>query len=274
LLIIGCNTSRKQGGFVARVENAVLTEDDLTQARDSSGEAQAFSRGYVNEWIVRELLYQEAERRGLPESEEFQDKIRETTKRMAVAALLQQELYDKLDTGSVTEGDIRSLFSAKSKEFTLRQDLVLASLAVFDDRDAANVFRSLVLRGTSWENALRQIQQDPRQKQHLLRVAHRQYFTRTTLLPEELWKLTRSLEREDVSFPLKVPQGTYVIRVHETFRQGDLPPFDFARDEVRQRLLMDLRRDKYDALVASLRARRRVDVHLERLDTSRTMTRE
>jgi hypothetical protein len=71
-----------------------------------------------------------------------------------------------------------------------------------------------------------------------------------------------------------VPQGTYVIRVHETFRQGDLPPFDFARDEVRQRLLMDLRRDKYDALVASLRARRRVDVHLERLDTSRTMTRE
>jgi hypothetical protein len=268
LVLDGCNTGKKRDGEVARVENAVLTEADLTQAHDSSGEVRAFSREYVNEWVVRELLYQEAERRGLPESEEFQHRLHEAAKRMAVATLLQQELYDKIDTNAVTEEAIQSFFSSKGKEFTLQQDVLLASIAVFDDRDAANSFRSRVLRGTSWENALQQIQSDPRQKAHLLQVSHREHFTRMTLFPEELWKLARSLDREDVSFPLKTSRGTYVIRVHQTYRQGDLPPLVYARNEVRQRVLMDLRREKYDALVASLKTKRRVDVHLDRIDTS------
>jgi hypothetical protein len=274
LLLSGCDNTGKRDGYVARVENAVLTEADLTQARDSSGDVQAFSREYVNEWVVRELLYQEAERRGLPESEDLQRKIRDTAKRMAVAALLQQELYEKIDTTAVAEDALRSFFSSKSKEFTLRQDVILASIAVFDDRDAANVFRSRVLRGTSWENALQQIQSDARQKAHLLQVSRREFFTHTTLFPEELWKLARSLEREDTSFPLKTSRGTYVIRVHQIYRQGEIPPYEYARNEVRLRVLMELRRQKYDALVASLKAKRRVDVHLDRLDTSTTIPTE
>ncbi len=268
MLGTGCTPDRKRGAYVARVDNAVLTQEELARSRDSSGEVQAFSKEYVNDWIVRELLFQEAERRGITETEEFQRQSHQAVERLAVAALLQREVYAALDTASVSEEEIRAYYASSSGRFALRQDVVLASTAVFDSRDAANTFRSRVLRGTPWTAALEQMTKDSVQRSHLLRVAHRQYFTHTTLFPEELWKLARSLQREDVSFPLKTPDGTFVLRVHTNFHQGEIPPLEYVRQEVRQHVLMNLRRRKYDSLVATLKEKRRIDVHLERLDSA------
>ncbi len=256
----GCGGPGKKGDYVARVNNAVLTQEDLVVTRDSSGAPTALSKEYVNEWIVTELLYQEAERRGVPDAPEFQEQLEQTRKRLAVAALLQQAVYAAIDTSAITDEAIVASFKASGDAYALREDLVQASLVLFRDRDAASSFRTTVLRGTPWDEALRRVSAVPAGQAQILRTADHRFFNRTSLYPEELWRMARSLPNEEVSFPLKTAEGYYILRVHQSFRQGALPPLDHVRAEVREHLLMDLRRQKYDDFIRTLRERHTVDI--------------
>ncbi len=256
----GCGGPGKKGDYVARVNNAVLTQEDLVVTRDSLGAPTALSKEYVNEWIVTELLFQEAERRGVPDAPEFQAQLEQARKRMAVAALLQQQVYSTVDTAAITTEAVAAAFKASGDAYALREDLVQASLVLFRDRDAASSFRTTVLRGTSWDEALQRVMSIPAQQAQIIRTADHRYFTRTSLYPEELWRLARSLPREEVSFPVKASDGYYILRVHQAFRQGELPPMEYVSGEVREHLLMDMRRQKYEDFIRTLRERHTVDI--------------
>lgn len=270
----GCDGSGDRSAYVARVGNAVLTETDLAVSRDSLGEVAARSREYVNSWIVTEMLYQEAERRGLTDSDGFQKQLEETRKRLAVAALLEAEVYGPIDSNAVTDETIRLFYDSSGTAFALREDVVQVSYVVFQNREAANAFRSRVLRGQSWEDARRDVLVDAAQKPLVLHTAEQVYRTRAMFFPEELWRLARSLQREEISFPLRTNDGYYVLRLHQSMRQGEIPPLDYARDEVRAHLLMDLRRLRYEEFLTTLRGRHRVDVRVPAPDADDSLSKE
>lgn len=266
VLLTACSGERDRKPFVARVGTSELTEDDLV--RDSSAGRTIPTREAVNDWIVNELLYQEAARRGLTTTDEYRRQVDAAKRRLAIVALLDEELYAPADTTLVNDAAITQAFAATAADYTLHEDVVLASYALFADRETANAFRTALLRGTSWNEALQTIQTDEKAAPLLLQAASRQYFTQQTLYPQELWKLTRSLGRDEVSFVLKVNQGFYVVKVYGVKRQGDIPDLDYVRNDVRQRLLLEERRARYDHLVAELRARHGVEVRMDRIDTA------
>jgi hypothetical protein len=258
----GCGDRRGGDAYVARVDNAVLTQDDISASGDSLN-AATLPRDFIDEWVVHELLFQEAERRGVLEREDVRRQVASATHQLAVAALLKEELFEKLDTTSITDEAMNRMLSAHPADFLLREDVLRASYVLFSTREAANQFRSRVLQGSSWDQAVTEIRSDSAQVAFVLRTADRRFFTRGSLYPDELWKLARSLSRGDVSFPLKTNDGYYVLQTHTLLQQGEIPPIDYARPFVRQRLLMDLRRARLDELVASLREQRRVDIRTE-----------
>jgi hypothetical protein len=265
-LQLGCSRDSNRKSFIARVGTSELTEDDL--ARDSlTGRVHPPSAA-VNDWIVNELLYQEAARRGLTTTDQFRRQVDAAKRRLAIAALLEQELFAAADSALVNEAAIAQAYAASGREYILHEDVVLASYAIFADRESANAFRSTLLRGTSWTEALQQIQTDSKTNSLLLQAATRQYFTQQTLYPQELWKLTRSLGKDEVSFVLKVNDAFYVVKVYGAKKQGDIPDLDYIHNDVRQRLLIDERRARYERLVAELRARHGVEIRMDRADTS------
>ncbi len=162
LTLAACGRDGGRGSYVARVNTAVLTESDIAHQRDSLGETGAGSREYINDWVVNELLYQEAERRGLTDEAAFREQLDEMRKRLAVAALLQEAVYARVDSSALTEDSLAALFARSGQTYLLREDITLASYALFRDRDAANTFRAAVLRGASWETTLADLQsKDP-----------------------------------------------------------------------------------------------------------------
>lgn len=267
-LLPSCSGETGQKPFIARVGTSELMEDDLV--RDSVTGRTIPTREAVNEWIVNELLYQEAARRGLTTTDEYRRQVDAAKRRLAIVALLDQELYTSADTTLVNDPAIMQAFAATGAEYTLHEDVVLASYALFADREIANTFRTALLRGTSWNEALRQIQTDEKAASLLLQAATRQYFTQQTLFPQVLWKLTRSLGKDEVSFVLKVNEGFYVVKAYGVKRQGDVPDLEYVRNDVRQRLLLEERRARYDRLVADLRARHGIEVRMDRIDTTRS----
>lgn len=260
LALAACGRDGEGEKYVARVNHAVLTESDIARQRDSLGEAGAASQEYVNEWVVNELLYQEAERRGVTDDPGFREQLDATRKRLAVVALLQDAVYRQLDSAAVSDDSVAAVFGRSPQAFALREDITWASYVLFRERDAASAFRTTVLRGASWEGTLADIQEKNTQQSPILCSAHHQFFSRASLYPEEIWKLARSLPREDVSFPLRTEEGYVVLRTHQNFRQGENPPLEYARAEVREHLLMDLRRTRYEEFLGAVRKRHTVDI--------------
>jgi len=246
---------------VARVDQSYLTETELRAAIDTTLGEEYQATDFVNSWIASELLYQEAVRRGLADTEDLRRRLDQTRKHLAIDALLTQEVY-RGDSALVSEKAVRELFSTDAPEIRLEEDVALLSYVLFSERSAANEFRSAVLRGASWEEALRRAQDDSVQRAKLLMVANRRYFTKTTLFPEELWRLARTLPKEEVSFVLTTHTGYYVLIAHGFKRQGESPEWNYIKDELRARLLINARRKLYDDLLGTLRARHTVEMHM------------
>jgi hypothetical protein len=95
----------------------------------------------------------------------------------------------------------------------------------------------------------------------------RQYFQASTLVPQELWRLARTLARDEPSYAVKTEQGYTILQVHSFKQQGEVADFEYVRREIAARFLIEHRRKEYSRLVASLRTRRASDIRVLRTDT-------
>ena len=236
LIGAGCTEQAKKPEYVARVGTAELTSEDLRYLADSSRGIGRASHDAVNDWIVNELLYQEAARRGLTSSDAYRRQVDEAKKRLAISALLDRELFAEDDTTLVNNAAVDAAYHASPADYLLREDVAVASYILFSSREAANAFRAAVLRGMNWSDAVREARSDPQTAPLVLQTASRQYFTQAIMFPAELWRLTQSLGREEVSFALRAGTGYYVVKTHEVRRKGERPAFEYVREEIRQRL--------------------------------------
>jgi hypothetical protein len=244
----------------------LLTQEELAAARDPSVDPRSQTRDYINIWITNELLYQEAVQRGMADSDELRRQLELARRHLAIEALLDAEIY-RSDT-TVSEDEIASIYKTAGEAFRLREDVVNVSFVMFADRDQANAFRSKVIQSIPWENAIRQVQNDSLLRSQLVRVVSRQYFTQANLYPEELWKLSRALTKGEISFVVNTDAGHCVLMVHSYKKQGEMPDLEYMRNEIRERILIDERKLKYDRLVASLRAKHTVEVPINLNDTT------
>jgi hypothetical protein len=251
------------------VGDATLTEKQFAEGRDTRGEQ--FARQYVSNWVTAELLYQEARQRGFSESDEVVQQVEQAKKQFAINAYLEKVVFSD-DSSDVEDATLLTEFQSHRETYRLREDLVRMSFAIFEEREAANTFRSAVLRGLPWNAALQEIKSDP--DASVLRAATSEYFTQSLLYPEELWKIARTLMKEDVSYVVKTNVGYCVAIVHGTYRQGDLPELDVVRNEVRERVLLKRRKAKYNEVLALLRTKYEVEVRLVPTDSAENATNE
>jgi len=266
-LCTGCSRQGPSHTYVARVGSVELREDEFAGLADSLARERGKSVAFINEWVVSELLYQEAQRRGLADSDQLLKQLEATRKRLAVEALLEKEVYS-VGGQDLSDGEIAEAFKKNLASFTLREDVARASYALFSERDEANQFRASILRGSSWDDAVAACQRDSVHGRELRAIARNQYFTQATLFPDELWKLSRTLPKEEVSYVVKTAAGYYVLTVHGIKHVGESPDFEYVKNEVRERLLIERRRARYEQLVSDLRTRHEVEVNLSVTDTA------
>jgi len=266
LLVAGCTRERPHTQAVARVDGSELTIADLAAVCDTTPSGRAQARMYINDWIVRELLYTEAVRRGIADGADVRGQVEQAKKQFAVTALLNNELGLR-DTTPLPDAVLRAYFDSSASTFALPEDVVNLSYVLFSERDAANAFRSRVLRGASWEEAVNLTRSDSAARQQLLQVIDHRYVTHASLYPEELWKLARSLGTNAVSFVIRTDNGYYVLHSGGLKHQGEIPDFAFAREMVQNRLLTQHRRARYEEFLRSVRMKHSIELLF---DSSRT----
>lgn len=259
LFLASCKKQESARTPLARVDNETLTLEFVRSMLDSASHpTPAQIHEFTQRWIVNELLYREALRRSLHESPDVQARVESARRQLLVGALLDEVARSAAAEPGLDE--ITRYYADHKNDFVLSQDVVLLSLALFREREAANAFRTAVLRATPWASALQQIQSDSLQATSLVARVDSAYHTASTLLPVELWRVASIAQRGEPSFPIRTDDGFYCLIVWKQMRAGQIADLEYVNQDIRNRLLMERRRQAIDSLVENLRSRHIVEV--------------
>lgn len=258
--LAGCQKREPAQTPLARMDDQTLT---LEKVRAEFGSSQNVSSAqlheYVSRWVNNEILYREAVRRGLDKKETIAARLEEVRRQLVINALLEEEIYGEKTLAS-TPQEISDYYNAHQKEFVLPHDVALLSFVLFRDRDAANTFRTNVVSGTSWDATLKQVLADPRQSTFVSLHVDSAYYTESTLLPVELWRIAAAAIPKEPSFPVKMNDGYYVVIVWKYAAYGQIADVKYAEKEIRGRLAMERRQRLMETLMENLRAKHSVEI--------------
>jgi PPIC-type PPIASE domain len=258
--LIGCQKPQQPRTPVARIDNETLTLEEIKSRFDSSrGISPAQVHEYIQHWLTNELLYQEAVRQGLDQTDALEARLADIRRQLAINALLDREIYTNQSQESAEE-EIHNYFEQHRSEFTLTKDIALISLMLFKERDPANSFRTKVMRGASWNETRDQLLSDPQQRISVITHVDSAYYSESTLFPPELWRVVSSASKQEPSFPVRTDDGYYVVMIWKFTRRGDVPELAYVRDEIKSRLAISRRQVAMDRLLENLRSKHVVQI--------------
>jgi peptidyl-prolyl cis-trans isomerase C len=262
----GCDQGEQSGQAVARVNSTVLTMEQIKAQSDPGRPlSETDIRQYVNRWITGELLYQEARQRGMDESESIKEKVDEARKQLAIAELLEQEVYAAAER-SIQNSEVAAYYQAHSTEYLLKDDLVRLSLIILNTNSSATRFRASALGTTGWDESVNRFRLDA--SNGVVSYSDSLFFTQSSLYPPDLWKVATVLGMFEVSFPVNTSIGFVVMRSLGQFKKGTVAPIHYIQNDIRHRLAMERRQQRYQEFIQKLRNKHTVQYMYTTADTT------
>ena len=156
IFFFGCKKEPETKKFIARVNDAYLTEEDISELDSLFG--RGFSRNEViKKWIEKELLYQEAMKAGIADKDEFNRIINNSRRELASSMLLNLYLENNLKKPSNTE--LQEFYNVHKSEFQTEDNIYVFNSASFTNENAAIRFRAKLFE-TDWENVIENYKND------------------------------------------------------------------------------------------------------------------
>ncbi len=263
LVLIGCEREEEPGTYIARVNDEYLTREMIEEKIDHPHAINdAMVQEYVNQWLTSEILYQEARRRGLDRDDRVLEPLRDVRRNLAINALLEDEIYDGI-LPDVTDEQIEAYYEEHLDEFMTDEPLLEVSYILFEQRNDATSFRNSVIQGADWDDTLESILNDEERAEGVFEIGERGYYHESDLYPAEIWRAARQLGMGGVSFPIAAGGGFYIVRHHQTIQSGNPYPLEYISNEIRERLVIERRQDRYEELLLELRRRYPIDVSFD-----------
>ncbi|MBD3167036.1 hypothetical protein GF324_10585 [bacterium] len=244
LTLTGCETGRRnQGEIVATVGDAELYEGQLRANLEEMGldpDDDRLKGDYIDRWVDRRLLIQEARRRKLhraPELEASIEKIREE--------MLIQSLYDDAYVSSEpTEEELLEYWTEHTGEFTRPTGEVKVIMVYAPSRQVAWRVRFGFDKATPGEELIEQYGDLAFDSTGWIRGSN---------LPRQVENELRKLRPGDPTQPFKYKDNWMVVKLVDRASAGSTRPLEEVRDEVRVRIRAKKRIRARIALLSDLR---------------------
>ena len=249
--VSGC-ADRQDEPVVALVNGRAITQTEfdlrwgeLSPATRTRYEKDGGKRKFLEELITRELLMQEGRRRGLDHNDVIRDKTQRYKEQLILDELLKDKLQSKVE---LTQTELDAYYEKHATELL---DPLKANISVMllPNVFAAKDLEAQVNRGGNFAKFAQRYSIDEKTKSKGGELGP---YRKGLVLPE-LDAVIHTLKPGMVSGPVKTEHGYYLVMLSpldEAIIQTDLA----TKERLRQELLADKRRKRFDEVIADIRA--------------------
>ena len=253
IFFFGCNKEPETKKYIARVNDAYLTEEDVSEL-DSLFE-RGFSRNeLIKRWIEKELLYQEAMKTGIADNDDFNRIINNSRRELASSMLLNSHLENNLMKPD--DSQLHEFYNVHKSEFKIEENVYSFNSASFDNENTAIKFRTKLIE-TSWEEVIENYLED----KSLIDYKTSNALSKAEIYPIQLLNLIEELNPGEVSVVLEENADKYsVVQLLQIFRKGSYAPFEIIREEVEARFIADKREQIFNEYVEELYSNNEIEI--------------
>jgi hypothetical protein len=229
LILVACNENKKPETYIAKVNNSYLTESRLAELIDSQFVSEKSRSVIIKNWIRQEILFQQAIKEGLTETNEFKETLNNTRKQLAAALVL--EKFAASTQQQFTEEELKNFFEENESSFKLPFNAYYLNRIDFSNRDAAVAFRTkLIMNG--WAGAIYESEPDT----NIISKEDSILVSEQDIQPVRLLRILEGLYPLEISIVIPDERGYYsVVQLLNKFTEGSLPAFEAVKDEVERR---------------------------------------
>jgi peptidyl-prolyl cis-trans isomerase C len=263
--LISCTKKgvEQKGPYLAKVGNVTITQADYDREFKTLPEyaQQMFSdeqgkEKFLNEIINKEMLYQEALKKGFDKTPEFQKKLEEFKKLTLVTELFEKEVISK---AKVSDQEVKDYYEKHKEELVPTVQIKASHILVKSEDEAKKVLERLK-KGEKFAEVAKAVSID---KGSAKNGGDLGYFSKGQMVPE-FEKAAASLKVGDVSVPVKTQFGYHIIMVTDK-KKGSPVEFEKARDMISQRLSGEKQKETFEKYIAELKKSYKAEINKDAL---------
>ncbi len=261
-VFISCAKQEEQKGpYLAKVGNVKITKADLERELKNLPEfAQKLFEGkagkerFLEELIKKELLYQEALKKGLDKDTEFRNKVEDFKKITLIGQLLEKEIEMK---SQITDEDIRNYYEKNKEDFSNITQIRASHILVKTEEEAKRILERLK-KGEDFAEMAKKYSIDTGSAKNGGDLG---YFSPGQMVPE-FERAAARLKTGEVSEPVKTQFGYHIIKVTDK-KLGKPIEFEKVKNLIYQRLTAEKQKEIFDSYIAQLKNKYKVEINRE-----------
>jgi peptidyl-prolyl cis-trans isomerase C len=215
-------------------------------------------REFLESYVVpREVLYQEAKKKGLDKDTEIQGKVEDFRRQLLTDALVEEALRGKTE---ISNSEIEKYYKENSERFTEAREVKVRHIVVSSELILREVLARLA-RGERFETLAQtyNIDRSGGDGGNLGYIRRGQLDPRFTQFEESAFSLKN---KGDVSEVVKTPYGFHIIQLEDK-RGTALRPLEQVKEKIRFHLQTKKKQDVYLAYVRDMTSKAKVTINEE-----------
>lgn len=249
-LFESCGRGDENNEVIARVDNTVLTREILDQQLAWEGMNPDQESDFVERWVNRELLYQEAKRMGLDKTPDLKWELEIVEKEFLVQKLIERTFLEKIN---ITEEEISSYYEKNQDLFAVQEDIAKVQHILTKKRNEANLALQEIRAGKDFEEVAKARSVGPFKD----KGGNLGFIKQSDVISEIRRNAFRLAEgRESRIFSSSY--GFHIVKMIRKYKKGEVKDLVDVRDEIIQRLRVSKERSIYYDLLYQLQNKSKV----------------
>ena len=227
----GCSKESPKKNFVARVNGAYLTKEDLSRIITTDSLNKFYKSEVIRNWINQELLYQAALKEGIYKEDEYVRLMEDAKKKLAASLFLKKYYED--EKVEFEPAEVEDYYNKHKDDFKRFYNSYFINTIIFNQEEKAIKFRSTVIE-SNWEKALNVFKSDS----SIIQSKQNELLYDYEIHPVTLFRVVSDLDPNEVSIVLNISPGQFaVVQEIQKYEEGTIPPFEVIKPVVESRFI-------------------------------------
>ena len=252
LLLFICSFNKKtpneESAVLARVNDFVLTAEQLEHNLSPRQRSKDQVRAYIHEWVNNTVVFQEARKNGMDKDKSLLNKSSLFFTKLVVSTYLETETTP---LSSITKNQIKNYYEENVSEFVrLADEATIHHFTTDNISEARSIRKKLIKKnaGETMENLLS------------LYGASTKTVKKGRII-KDLDNLIFNNENTGVFGPVKFKENYHIIDVLKKYKRGSRIGLEDAYDEIYQRIIKQKQVLSTNVLIDSLRKKSNIFIN-------------